>query len=80
MAFETFKQRLQILDFVCKQYESDKNELANNLLKFNEIVGSFEENRSILYDKGGVYETVFYPCRGNIVSMFILFRMLLYLI
>lgn len=25
MAFETFKQRLQILDFVCKQYEAEKN-------------------------------------------------------
>ena len=25
------------------QYESDKNELANNMLKFNEIVGTFTE-------------------------------------
>lgn len=39
MAFETFKQRLQILDFVCKQYESDKNmlelfEICMKQLKF----------------------------------------------
>ena len=34
------------------QYESDKNELANNLLKFNEIVDSFTNGiRSIRFVK-----------------------------
>jgi len=34
------EERSQLsLDMI--QYEADKNELANNLLKFNEIVASF---------------------------------------
>ena len=32
------------------QYEADKNELANNMLKFNEIVGTFTDGVGNLND------------------------------
>ena len=38
---ELFEEEKRQLELDRIKYETDKNELANNLLKFNELVGDF---------------------------------------
>ena len=38
---DNFEEEKRQLDLDRIKYETDKNELANNLLKFNELVGDF---------------------------------------
>ncbi len=66
MAFETFKQRLQILDFVSKQYEAEKNlfELFDICLKQLNISSSFRfKSKGIDYNIP--FEKIYYIYRDT---------------
>lgn len=56
LAYDTFKQRLQILDFVCKQFEPEKNLIE----LFNISINRFDTFKPVIIKKRS-YELRIYP-------------------